>query len=164
MGLGGVLVALSALGSGLTGAPQRRDQTEIAALPAAVREALDRAATVYTEPLNGARWSKAYCLDGSNHPIYQVQGTNKDGRKIEIEITRAGRIIEVEEHGIPMKRVPSAVRDALRAKMPTFEPSVIEAIYQSDRNVPVSYGFEGHDENGEKIEVYLSADGKQFLN
>jgi hypothetical protein len=162
-----VLVGVfTASATGPTTAQQRTksDEMDIASLPREVRDALERAPKVYPEPLQGARWSKAHCTSGSEHPVYQVQGTNGDGRKIELEVTSAGRIIEVEEHGIPMTRVPTVVQDALKAKFPRFEPKHIEAIYQLEKLVPVCYGFEGNDANGRKIEVYISADGKSFLN
>lgn len=133
-------------------------------MPKHVRQALDRALKVYPEPLQGARWSKAYCTRGSDHPVYQVQGTNADGRKVELEVTSAGRIIEVEEHGISITRVPTVVQDALKSKFPRFEPKHIEAIYQLEKLVPVCYGFEGRDSDGREIEIYISADGKNFLN
>ena len=72
--------------------------------------------------------------------------------------------MEVEEHGIPLSEVPSAVIEALKAKLPHFQPTQVEAIYQADKVQPISYGFEGKDAAGKKIEVYLSADGKTWLN
>jgi len=160
------LLVLVVQGMGRMTAQQRNkaDETDIAALPEKVREALERAPKVYPEPLHGARWSKAHCTSGSDHPVYQVQGTNGDGRKVELEVTSAGRIIEVEEHGIPITRVPTVVQDALKAKFPRFEAKQIEAIYQLEKLVPVCYGFEGSDANGAKIEIYISADGKSLLN
>jgi hypothetical protein len=160
------LLVLVVQGMGPMTAQQRTkaDETDIAALPKKVREALERAPKVYPEPLHGARWSKAHCTSGSDHPVYQVQGTNGDGRKVELEVTSAGRIIEVEEHGIPITRVPTVVQDALKAKFPRFEPKQIEAIYQLEKVVPVCYGFEGKDADGREIEIYISADGKSFLN
>jgi len=103
-------------------------------------------------------------LEGTGHPLYQVRGTNGRGHKIELEVTSAGRIIEVEEHGIPLDEVPSAVTEALEARMPSFKPTQVEAIYQVEKEQPVTYGFEGQDADGRKVEVYISADGKTFLN
>ena len=140
------------------------DDPVVAALPQEVRAALDRAARVYPQPLSGARWSEVHLLGGIDHPVFQVRGTNGRGNKIELEVTGAGRVIEVEEHGIPVSEVPGAVTDALKTRMPDFTPTQVEAIYQAERGQPVSFGFEGKDPAGRKKEVYISADGKTILN
>jgi len=146
--------------------PRQNDKGEadLTSLPKEVREAVDRAGRDYVQPLKNAKWSKVNRLPGSEHTLYRLQGTNGRGNRIEIEITAAGRIIEVEEHGIPLAEVPNAVIAALKARKPEFKPSVVEAIYQVDKNHPSAYGFEGVDSSGRKIEVYISADGKTFLN
>ncbi len=157
------LVAPQAAGS--SAAQRSAEETaNLASVPKEVRAALDRALETYRQPLRGARWSSVNVLTGTDHTLYQVRGTNGRGNRIEMEITRAGRIIEVEEHGIPLSEVPSAVVDALSAKMPEFTPTRIEAIYQCEQSQPVCYGFEGEDIAGGEIEVYISADGKTFLN
>lgn len=89
------------------------DEQALAELPGKAREALGRAAEVYRGPLKGARWSKVSPLRGTEHPLYQIRGTNGRGSAIEAEITSAGRVLEVEEHGIPLREVPSAVIEAL---------------------------------------------------
>ena len=72
-----------------TAADQRTRSGEVAlaALPAKVREALDRATRVYVQPLGGASWSKVNVMKGTDHPLYQLQGTNNMGNRIEIEVT-----------------------------------------------------------------------------
>jgi len=156
-----LLLALAARGVDRTapGPRDRREERQLAALPRKVRDALDRAAETYKEPLKGIRWSMARVLRRSDHPLYQLQGTNGRGNKIELEVTSAGRVIEVEEHGIPLREVPSAVMEALKARMPKFEPERVEAIYQAERTRPVCYGFEGRDSADRPVEVYVSADG-----
>jgi len=134
-----------------------------ASLPMEVRQAMDRAASVYQEPLRGARWSKSFVLNGSEHPLYQLQGVNERGKKIEMEVTSAGRIIEVEEHDIAPGEVPGAVLDAVKTKLPHFKTKQLEAIYQNDKPQPVCFGIEGIDASGKKRELYISADGKTFL-
>src|SRR5262245_55694266 len=97
-----LLLAVSLLVLGATGigcmsatAPaEQKKPTDVTALPQEVRTALDRAARVYAQPLNGAKWSEVYALKASEHPIYQVRGTNDRGNPIEIEVTSAGRVIE----------------------------------------------------------------------
>jgi hypothetical protein len=164
--LGVVLLALAAPATGRTAAGQRNRAAgpDLAALPRQVREALDRAARVYGQPLRGARWSEVHLLRETDHPLYQFRGTNARGNTIEIEVTSAGRVIEVEEHGIPPGEVPRPVSEALKARMPQFRPTRVEAIYQAEYPRPVSFGFEGEDAAGRTVEVYVSADGKTFLN
>lgn len=94
-GLGVVLLSLVAAGVGCTPVEQRNgEETELTALPQEVRDALDRAAEVYSQPLSGARWSKVFVLKKSDHPLYQLQGTNDRNSKVEMEVTGAGRILE----------------------------------------------------------------------
>jgi uncharacterized protein YfaA (DUF2138 family) len=163
------LAAMTVLAAGCTmsvqsGAQSDPDETGVAALPKEVRDALDRAAQTYLFPLSDAKWSQVHSLAGSRHPIYQLRGTNGRGNTIELEVTKAGRIIEVEEHGIAIDEVPSVVVEALKAKRPAFKPSVVEAIYQGQNPQPACYGFEGTDGAGNPIEVYITADGRTFLN
>jgi len=139
-------------------------QADPTALPQEVRDALDRAARTYPEPLKGVEWSHVAQLNESDHALYQVRGTNERGHTVEAEVTRAGRVIEVEEHGIPLDEVPVVVMAVLKTKIPSGKPDVVEAIYQGGDRRPVAYGFEGRDADGKKFEVYISADGKTFLN
>jgi hypothetical protein len=165
--LGLVLAALVApvIGCTAEGQTSRAGETDPAVLPRKVRDALDRAARVYPQPLSGARWTKAYLLIGSDHPLYQVRGTNGRGHEIELEVTAAGRVIEVEEHGIPVDEVPAAAVEVVKAKVPDFNPTRVEAIYQAENPRPTAYGFEGLvDAAGKVVEIYVSADGKSFLN
>src|SRR5262245_16353385 len=161
-GIGVLFLVLAIPASGCSAAGQNDGpkDSDMTALPPEVREALDRAAEVYPRPLGGARWSQARQLGETDHTLFQIQGTNGRGNKIEIEVTGAGRVIELEEHGIPLGEVPGAVVEALKARMPRFEPARVEAIYQAEKGQPVSYGFEGADAGGKQIEVYISADGK----
>jgi hypothetical protein len=160
--IGAGLLALTTAGIGCTAT--ERSRADKAKLPQPVNDALDRAAKMYAQPLGGATWSKVSLLRGTDHPIYQLQGTNDRGNRVEIEITSAGRIVEAEEHGISPGDVPAAVTEALKAKLPDFTPEKVEAIYQAEQPQPVCYGFEGKDAAGKEVEVYVSADGKMWLN
>src|SRR5262249_33545078 len=63
------LLVLGATGIGCMSAAvpaeQEKATTDVTALPQEVRTALDRAARVYAQPLNGARWSEVYVLKAS---------------------------------------------------------------------------------------------------
>jgi len=163
IGLSPILILLIvAIQAGVCWAQEQanRKQAAIPGVPAKIHEALDRAAQLYPEPLKGAQWSKSYKLGESDHTIYQLQGTNSRGNKVEIEVTSAGRIIEVEEHGIPLSEVPEIVTKALKAEMPGLSPTLAEAIYQMGHARPVAYGFESEDSGGNRSEVYISSEGK----
>ncbi|MBN9518081.1 hypothetical protein J0H58_06115 [bacterium] len=162
-GFGLVLLGLAAPGCAAAN-HKEQDQVDPVTLPQQVRDGLDRAARVYPEPLAGAKWASVTRPSGTDHPLYQLRGANGRGRAIEAEVTQAGRVVEVEEYGVPLGEVPAAVMDALKARMPHANPDRVEAIYQAGNPRPVCYGFEGRDERGTEIEVYVSADGKACFN
>lgn len=159
-------IAVVALMSGVAcnTASGRKSEADLSALPREAREGVDRAAQVYSQPLRDAKWTKIVKPEAADHPVYQLRGTNGRGHTIEMEITSAGRVIEVEEHGIPLAEVPTGVVDAVKKRLPNVDPTHVEAIYQMGSQTPVAYGFEGKDAEGREIEVYISADGKAFLN
>src|SRR5262245_27752339 len=166
-GLGVVLLALAGPSIGQSPPEPKKGAgatDPVASLPQEVRDALLRASRIYMQPLKNARWSKIAELTRTDHTLYQLQGTNERGNKVEMEVTSAGPIVEVEEQGIPLGEVPGAVLAALKDKMPHFKPAKVEAIYQAEKAQPTSYGFEGKDADGKEIEIYISADGKSILN
>lgn len=164
--LGLLFVLTGAAGVGLLMAQKKNaaDAADQVAAPKEIRDALQRAAEMYPRPLKGARWSTVAKLQGSDHVVYQVRGTNDRGATVEIEITSAGRVIEVEERGVPFSEVPRGVIDAVKAHVPHFQPERAEAIYQTGRQTPVAYGFEWRDPSGKETEVYINADTLTILN
>lgn len=167
IGLASFLVlALATMGIGLilVGQKQPRAETDLTAMPDTVQSALDRAELLYERPLTGAEWSTAYQLRESERSLYQVIGMNRRGHRIEIEIAGAGRIIEAEEHGIPIAEVPGAVMLFLRERMPELKPTKADAIYNNGKSEPAAYGFEGAGADGKKIQIFISADGTAVLN
>jgi hypothetical protein len=134
--------------------------TDLPDLPQEVRKAVDQASNSYPGPLSGATWSKVHSVAGTDHKVFQLKGTSYRGNKIEMEVTSAGRILEVEEHGIPMSEVPEVVVKALNAHSADFNPTMIEAIYQMESSRPVTYGFERTNAAGVKTEVYITAEGR----
>jgi hypothetical protein len=135
----------------------------LAAMPG-LREALGRAAAIYPEPLRGIAWSHLLVFKTKDGTLYQLQGMNARGRPIELEITDSGRVIEIEEYGIPLAEVPAVVMKGLETKIPFANPDWTEAIYQAGQPRPAVYGFGGRDGNGNRIAVYLTADGQTVLN
>src|SRR5262249_5384612 len=162
--VGLMFVLIGAVGVGLLRAQKQQNQADQIVAPKEVREALQRAAETYPRPLKGARWTTVAQLNGTDHQIYQARGTNDRGAIVEIEVTSAGRVVEVEEHGIPFSEFPQVVIDALKAHMPRFQAERAEAIYQAGRAEPVAFGFEGRDASGKEVEIYISAENQKILN
>jgi len=165
-GFGLVLFALSAFGAGCATANHKDQEEEatLTTLPQEVRNGLDRATINSPPPLAGARWTRIVRLGGTDDSHYQLRGTNWRGRVIELEVTRAGRVIEVEEFGVPLAEVPAPAIEGLKTRIPYANPDWIVAIYQAGNFLPLSYGFGGRNARGETVEVYITADGKTFLN
>jgi hypothetical protein len=161
-----LLLAPALLAAGCANAnPQdRREETNPVALPQEIRDGLDRATVTYPLPLAGAKWSSVARLGGTDDSLYRLRGTNGRGRTIELEVTKAGRVIEVEESGVPLGEVPAPALEGLKARIPYANPDWVAAIYQAGHLLPVAYGFGGLNAEGAKVEVYITADGKTFLN
>jgi hypothetical protein len=160
------LLALAPFGMGCASANQKAQGEEItlADLPQEVRDGLDRATVTYLTPLAGAKWDRVERLGGADDSLYRLKGTNGRDRTIELEVTRAGRVIEVEEFGVPLAEVPAAVIEGLKARIPYANPDWVVAIYQAGALLPVGYGFGGRNADGAAVKVYITADGKTFLN
>jgi hypothetical protein len=129
---------------------EERQKVDLGSLPAAVREAADKA-------VPGAKWEKAFKETEKGKVIYEIKGDDAKGRDVEVEITADGKVLEVETE-IAMSEVPEVVINALKAKLPKFKPEEVESVAKEDK--VVGYEFKGDDEKGKDIEVYVSADGK----
>jgi hypothetical protein len=129
---------------------EERQKVDLGSLPAAVREAADKA-------VPGAKWEKAFKETEKGKVIYAIKGDDAKGRDVEVEITADGKVLEVETE-IAMSEVPEVVINALKAKLPKFKPEEVESVAKEDK--VVGYEFKGDDEKDEDIEVYVSADGK----
>jgi len=160
------LLALAASGTGCATANQNDqvEETTLAALPQEVRDGMDRAARSYPKPLADAKWSRAERLGGTEDSLYRLRGTNGRDRTIELEVTRSGRVIEVEEFGVPLGEIPAAAFEGMKARFPHANPDWVVAIYQAGNPSPFAYGFGGRNAEGGKTEAYITADGKTFLN
>ncbi|MDB5313404.1 MAG: hypothetical protein JWO38_7606 [Gemmataceae bacterium] len=134
------------------------------ALPQEVRDGLDRAARVDHEPLTGAKGSHVSGLGETDEPLDQLRGTNGRGRTIEVEVIRAGWVIEGEAFGVPPDEVPAAMMEAVQARVRHANPDRVEAIDQAGSPRPAGYGFVGRDAGGKTVEAHVSADGRTFLN
>ena len=91
--------------------------------------------------------------------IYEIQGTLKDGRKVEVDLYEDGRIEEFEvEYSRDL--VPGAVLKAIERKLPGFQADFIEASYSASKKV-IQYEFVGKFE-GQKLDLDVSADGRHI--
>ena len=99
-------------------------------------------------------------MDEESIKVYEVE-VKKDGREIELTITKDGTIIE-EEKEIDIASLPEAIRKALAGKK--IEEAKHEVEYYAitfkklDKPV-VSYEVE-IEEDGKDVEIEFSADGK----
>jgi uncharacterized membrane protein YkoI len=134
--------------------PARSDEehqrVDLGSLPAAAKEAADKA-------VPGAKWEKASEETEKGKTVYEIEGYDAQGRDVEVEVTADGKVLQVETE-IAMSKVPGVVTDALQAKLPKFKPEGVKSIAKEGK--VVSYEFEGDDEKGKEIEVYVDADGK----
>ncbi len=160
------LLTLVPFGAGCAGANQKAqgEVITLAALPQEVRDGLDRATVTYLLPMAGARWDRIERLGGADDPLYRLRGTNGRDRTVELEVTDSGRVIEVEEFGVPLAEVPAAAMTGLKTRIPHANPEWVVTIYQAGQLLPVAYGFRGPNADGKMVEVYITADGKSFLN
>jgi len=129
------------------------DTISISEVPENVRKAAEK-------ELPHASWTKAFSMNRKGHAIYQLKGKDERGHAVEAEVTRAGRVIEVETT-VPFSEVPRAVAQKLKSEMPSWEPKEAETITKNGQ--VVSYGFEGKAKDGKKAEIYIAADGSKVL-
>jgi hypothetical protein len=138
-----VLSAAAAAATAQEETPMTMDQ-----VPAAVMEAARAANTT------GADFTSVALDDG----IYEFAGTTADGMGFEIDVAEDGTIEEIERQ-IAYDALPEAVRAALEAEMPGFEPTYVEESTRADGSVV--YEFEGTHE-GSEIDAEINADGTGF--
>jgi len=94
-------------------------------------------------------------LDGGY--LYEIQGLLPDGRKVEFDIYPDHRIQEIEIE-FTHDMVPGAVFEAIKRKLPGFEPDFVEASHSRSLKV-VRYEFVG--KLGDKeLDIDVSADGR----
>ncbi len=122
-------------------------------VPAALRE---RAARL----LPGAHFVTANTeTEADGTVIYELQGRLADGRGVEVDLFANG---EVEEFEIEFTAalVPDAVLQAVAARYPGFQPSLIEATHSETKKV-IGYEFLG-ELDGQEVDLDVSADGRRI--
>jgi hypothetical protein len=128
------------------------DEIPLDKVPEKVRKAADAA-------VPKATWETAYRSEEDKVVTFELEGKNSQGREITVTLTPDGKVEELETE-IPLKDVPQAVKDTLKAKWPRFKPSL--AFEMQEEGKVVGYDFEGkRPKDKEEIVIFVSADGKQ---
>jgi hypothetical protein len=139
----GVTLVLTATAFGQNGVIPLKDA------PKGAREAADRAAPQ-------VEWILAFKDKAGG---YMLLG--KDAKKQTVEFLTDAK---GEEHAvrieIPLKSVPTAVAEALRKELPTFEPTSVQACGIDAKKITV-YRFQGEGYRGGNAGIYVSASGKK---
>ena len=114
--------------AGLFASPARADDDEtidLSKVPAVVKKAAERAAP-------GVKWTRATRETENGQTIYELSGTDAEKIEIEVEVTAAGKVIEVETE-VQLSEIPKAVIAAARAKYPTFTPTEGEKVVRDGK-------------------------------
>ena len=86
---------------------------------------------------------------------YEVKLTTKDSKKLELDISPEGSLIQTEEH-MDMASVPAAVTAAFQAKYPGTKATKAEKQTKADGTSAYELGFKA---KGKKHEATFSEDG-----
>ncbi|MVF13613.1 hypothetical protein FT643_15835 [Ketobacter sp. MCCC 1A13808] len=107
-----------------------------------------------------ATYQSANTEEENGDLVYEIQGVLADGRKLEVDITPAGDVEEIEVE-FTHDLVPGAVLNAVESAYPGFTASFIEASHSESKKV-VGYEFVGQ-QGGEKLDLDVSADGRKIV-
>ena len=119
------------------------------ACPQAVADAVAKA-----QPAGKITSCKAETEDGKAQ--YEVKVASSDGRKLEIDVSPQGGILQTEEP-VALDAVPQAVRDAFAAKFPGKSATRAEKQTSADGTVTYELAFAS---GTKRREVTFAADGK----
>ena len=148
-------VALCALFPAIAWSVEAKDEDSVSMndVPAEVRAAAQAAA-------NGTRLEKVDLDLDDGTATYELSGKGADGKMIEVDVLRDGRIEEVEQE-ITMDGVPEAVKKLMSKHMPNFKADKVE---KSTRpNFEVYYEFDGQNGDGQELDVEIRSDGKRII-
>lgn len=147
-----LVVALGVFFSTLPAAAQPADEQKInlARVPAVVKQAAARA-------VPEATFDEAYQETEKGRTVYTLDGTNRQGRDISIDVSAEGRVLEVTTE-IPLTQVPKIVINAVRARVRGFRPSDASVITEEGK--VTWYELEGKSAGGAEIDLLVSPDGR----
>lgn len=116
--------------------------------------------TAASKVVAGVKWTAAFKSKDEGKTIYDLEGTDEDGRKIEVEVFADGKVVQYQKE-VPLKDVPNVVTDALKAKMPKFKVSLAAQVFHDGELV--AYHFDGkRPKDKEDIGVLVSLNGKKI--
>ena len=129
------------------------DETiDLAKVPEAVKKAADKA-------VPNVKWTSASKENEDGQVVYELEGTDDEGRVVSVEVTAKGKVLEVEKQ-IDVAKIPKAVQNALKAKLPRFQTSMAFQVFVEGELI--AYEFEGKRPKDKKeISVLVTADGKR---
>ncbi|MCB2112146.1 MAG: PepSY domain-containing protein [Parvularculaceae bacterium] len=121
-------------------------------IPSSVREAAIRTAP-------GLTFDRVEIELEGGVRVYEFQGVDPEGNRIEIDIMESGELDEIEME-VPVDRMPAAVRDGVFRRFPELEINRVET---SVRSTGVFiYEIEGRF-GGEEIAVEVAENGEILL-
>ena len=107
------------------------------------------------KPLAGVKWTRAAEKTGEDETTLEAVGTDAKGHDVTVTVTSDGRA--KVRTALELGEVPSAVSEALKAKLPMYRPHSVASVAEQGA---VTYVFQGEDKGDEGMEVSISADGK----
>lgn len=122
----------------------------VAKVPPAVRQGADKA-------VPGAKWMKAFQSTEEDETLFGLIGRDAKGREIEVELTPAGRVLEIET-GMPMNDVPKPILDVVSAKARGVKIERARSVSQN--GAVVAYSFHGKNARAQVVAIRVSKDGK----
>jgi hypothetical protein len=103
------------------------------------------------------KWTEATEKVEDGMTTYEVSGTDLKDHESNASVTADGQSTIRTE--LDLTEVPGVVSDALKAKLPKFQPDSVMSVIENGRLN--AYAFEGDETGGaEMMEVSVSADGK----
>lgn len=91
--------------------------------------------------------------------VYEIAGTDMDGKNVELDVHPDGRLDEIERE-ITMGDVPAKVSTMMKAYLADFQPSKVELSQRPD--MTMVYEFEGT-RSGREVDVEISAAGDMIM-
>ena len=127
-------------------------------LPSAVHRAAEKATADTT-------WTAAYWTVPAlgKREYYKLIGRDGQRRRVEFLMAVADAAFRDLFIDIPTTGLPAAASDALKAKMPGFEPQRVQSVGKDDKKVQY-YAIDLETPAGKKARVIVSPDGKELID
>ena len=112
----------------------------------------------------GVTFSEAQIDTDDTETIYELKGTTKEGKKVEVDVYPDGFIEEIEIQ-IEKSEVPTKVLSFFEKKFPGFKLTKIEKSIRPCRNglQTIWYEFDGVTSAGEAVDVEIDENATKYL-